>query len=338
MTYWYPGVVEIADRVRRLWPGVPMILGGTYATLCSDHARRHVEPDLLVEGPDPKPLMTFLAERLGVPGKDDEAIDPDRGPSDGHALVTGDRVSAAVRSTRGCPRRCPYCASPRLGGLFRRRSPEAVTDELEYLVRDLGRSAIAFYDDALLDGPGEPFLELAEAIRSRGLHEQARFHCPNALRAAAISPNTARALAETPVPDDPHRFRDRGSGTSAGPGSQGHQRPARLGGGALAERGLRPPRTWASTCSWACPASRPRAWAESIRFVHRIGAPCRLADFSPVPGTPIFEEARARSVLDLDEPLNHNKTLSPYRFPGFTPEDLAGLKNLCRDGNRAFGA
>jgi len=39
MTYWYPGVVEAIGEVRTAWPGVPVLLGGNYATLCPEHAR-----------------------------------------------------------------------------------------------------------------------------------------------------------------------------------------------------------------------------------------------------------------------------------------------------------
>jgi hypothetical protein len=39
MTYWYPGVVEAIARVRARFGAVPVVLGGVYATLCTDHAR-----------------------------------------------------------------------------------------------------------------------------------------------------------------------------------------------------------------------------------------------------------------------------------------------------------
>ena len=41
MTYWYPGLFKAIQLVREHYPKVPVIIGGTYTTLCSDHARRH---------------------------------------------------------------------------------------------------------------------------------------------------------------------------------------------------------------------------------------------------------------------------------------------------------
>ena len=40
MTYWYPGVVDAIATAKKIHPGVPVILGGIYARLCRDHAKR----------------------------------------------------------------------------------------------------------------------------------------------------------------------------------------------------------------------------------------------------------------------------------------------------------
>lgn len=38
MTYWYPGAAEAIAMIRDIWPTVPVVLGGIYATLCPEHA------------------------------------------------------------------------------------------------------------------------------------------------------------------------------------------------------------------------------------------------------------------------------------------------------------
>src|SRR4030042_2768665 len=40
MTYWYPAVFDIITIVRMAFPGVPVVLGGNYVTLCPRHASR----------------------------------------------------------------------------------------------------------------------------------------------------------------------------------------------------------------------------------------------------------------------------------------------------------
>ena len=70
MTYWYPGVAEAIRLARRRFPGTPVILGGIYATLCPDHARRHSGADLVVTGPGEAALLGHLEEFFrGYPGK-----------------------------------------------------------------------------------------------------------------------------------------------------------------------------------------------------------------------------------------------------------------------------
>ena len=50
MTYWYPGVFRAIRCLRVKWPTVPVVLGGTYATLCTEHARRYSGANIVVSG------------------------------------------------------------------------------------------------------------------------------------------------------------------------------------------------------------------------------------------------------------------------------------------------
>ncbi len=68
MTYWYPGVVEAIRQVRLRFPGTPVILGGIYATLCPEHARRHSGADLVVTGPGEGAIVPSAGG--GLPGGD----------------------------------------------------------------------------------------------------------------------------------------------------------------------------------------------------------------------------------------------------------------------------
>jgi hypothetical protein len=51
---------------------------------------------------------------------------------------------------------------------------------------------------------------------------------------------------------------------------------------------------------------------ESIEFAAAVGANPYVAEYSPIPNTPLWERAIARSDYDLaSEPLFHNNTLLP---------------------------
>ena len=85
MTYWYPGVVEAIRLARQRFPGTPVILGGIYATLCPDHARRHSGADLVVTGPGEAACCATWRNSPGVPGNrlvsEDGNLSPLRGGS-----------------------------------------------------------------------------------------------------------------------------------------------------------------------------------------------------------------------------------------------------------------
>lgn len=69
MTYWYPGVQEVIDDIRALSPGTRIVLGGVYATLCTQHAR-NLGADLVIERSQLAPLWhnktVFPLRFLGV--------------------------------------------------------------------------------------------------------------------------------------------------------------------------------------------------------------------------------------------------------------------------------
>ncbi|UCF17167.1 MAG: hypothetical protein JSW59_06845, partial [Phycisphaerales bacterium] len=39
MTYWYQGIREVIEDIRRTSPKAKIVLGGNYVTLCADHAK-----------------------------------------------------------------------------------------------------------------------------------------------------------------------------------------------------------------------------------------------------------------------------------------------------------
>ncbi len=67
MTYWYPGPRRVVELVRMVFPDVPIIMGGIYATLMPEHAREVVKPDYLIEGPGELKVATLLANLWNEP-------------------------------------------------------------------------------------------------------------------------------------------------------------------------------------------------------------------------------------------------------------------------------
>ena len=71
--------------------------------------------------------------------------------------------------------------------------------------------------------------------------------------------------------------------------------------------------------------------SETIEFVFDIGAKPILAEFSPIPQTKLWKEAKENSKYDLEnEPLFHNNTILPCQHTGFTADDYQRLKLMTR--------
>jgi radical SAM superfamily enzyme YgiQ (UPF0313 family) len=78
------------------------------------------------------------------------------------------RFSLNMVTTRGCPYHCNWCAKPLWGQRYAVRSPRAVADELELLVRQHGVEHVWFMDDIF--GLRPSWLpELADLVEERGL-------------------------------------------------------------------------------------------------------------------------------------------------------------------------
>jgi radical SAM superfamily enzyme YgiQ (UPF0313 family) len=85
------------------------------------------------------------------------------------------------------------------------------------------------------------------------------------------------------------------------------------------------------------PGQGPQEVADSIRFVLQSGVRPRIAEFSPLPGTRMWDKAAAASRFDIAaEPLYHNNTFFACRRADFTYDDMVALKRLASSGGEAL--
>ena len=79
------------------------------------------------------------------------------------------------------------------------------------------------------------------------------------------------------------------------------------------------------------PGQRVEEVEESVAFVRGMGARPILVEYSPIPGTPLFEKAKQFSSFDIEnEPLFHNNSILPCQWEGFTWADYRRLKGEVR--------
>ena len=316
MTYWYPGVAEVIEDVRRFWPKSKIVLGGNYVTICREHAEG-LGADLIVWGNE----LAALAEYVG--------IEPDLsqpGFWEGYEKLK----AGALKLTDGCPFKCTYCSVPKVYGEFKRRSIERSLAELE-LLAECGAENIAFYDDALLFDATNvlvPFLE--EVLRRR---ISVNFHTPNALNARFITQRLAELMVEAGFKTFYLGFESASVKWQRHTGGKVFSEELAQAVEYLKSAGAETKEITAYQIV-GHPKSNIQELEESIRFVNSLGIRGMLADFSPIPGTK--DGDMCAEYVDMDEPLMHNKSAFPVMLLGF--DEVNRLKDLQRQYNRSIGS
>jgi radical SAM superfamily enzyme YgiQ (UPF0313 family) len=328
MTYWYPGVRETIAVIRSVFPDVPVLLGGIYATLCADHARRTCGADQVVTGPGEETVLPLVAQFTGwspTPRFDPQDLDSLPWP----ALDLEHHLAhVPIMASRGCPFQCAYCASHRLQPRMLHRSPGSVVAEIVHWHDDYAVRDFAFYDDALLVNAERHIVPLLEGVMDAGL--SIRFHTPNALHIREIT----RPLARLMLGAGFHTIR-LGLETTAFDRRQAMDRKVTekeflRAVGYLKEAGFSPGQVGAYLLA-GLPGQEVSAVEASIAVVKQAGVTPVIAHYTPIPHTPMWAAAVAASRYDLAaDPIYTNNAIFPCRGETFSWEVLTRLKNLAR--------
>ncbi|MFB3786221.1 MAG: radical SAM protein [bacterium] len=325
MTYWYPGVFEAIARLRRLFPGVPILLGGIYATLCRAHAEAHSGADAVITGRHWPEIVNRIFALLGdasapCPGDQETWIEP------AYDLMCGDSCYPLLTST-GCPGHCTYCATHSLWPRFVTYDRDAVLDSIGRLARDHHATDLVFYDDALLVKKETHFLPLMEALIHQGY--SLRFHTPNALHVRQIDATVAGWLK-------------RAGFATIRLGLEVVQRDWQKSTGGkvyleeylAAMRHLRDAgftREVGTYLLFGLPGQSLEAVREGCRLVAEQGSEIYLALYSPIPGTPLYERPGGEfRFAPRGDPLFHNNSLAPWQSPEFTETRYRELRQFAR--------
>jgi radical SAM superfamily enzyme YgiQ (UPF0313 family) len=312
--YWYQGVREVIEDVRKAWPKAKIILGGNYVTLCPGHVGK-LGADFLVEGTNLEPLWEYLH------------VKPDlKQPALWQAykkLNTG-----ALRLSDGCPFNCTYCSVPKVYRKFKTRPLERSLTELELLAKR-GVGNIAFYDDALLFEAEKVLVPFLQEALKRNI--KVNFHSPNGLNARFITQELAELMVQA-------GFKTFYLGLESVSLQWQRRNGSKVSCDELAKAVKHLIAAGAEPTSITAyqilghPHTDIAELEDSMRFANSLGICGMLADFSPIPGTPDGEYCR--KWVDMDEPLFHNKTAFPIILLGF--DEVNRLKDLQRKLNRTL--
>ena len=327
MTYWYPGVFEVIRMVRDVIPSVPIILGGNYVTLCPEHASRS-GADFTISGEGERHIPKLLKDIFG----EDPSFMPDFNDLDSYPYPALELISCKdqfpILTSRGCPYRCTYCASHLLNNNFRRRDPLKVVDEITFWNKSFGIRHFSFYDDALLVNPEEMAIPMLREIIRRQLSCQ--FHCPNGLHLREITEELGSLMFHAGFRTIRFGFETVNLKRQAETGGKVSNEELRKAVIHLKKAGYQT-REIGVYLLCGLPDQTASEVRDSIHYVLSCGAKPIIAEYSPIPGTALWDASVQASSYDITgEPLYHNNSLLPCQGEQLTLEMYRELKLLTR--------
>lgn len=314
MTYWYPGVFDAIKIVKTIFPSVPVVLGGIYATLCYEHARNNSGADYVIKGYGELEVLK-LADALSAKKRDygnfEEWAKDAMVPA--YELYP-ELSSVSVITSRGCPYRCSYCASFLFEPKLTFRDVKSVVTEIEKYVNERHVEDVAFYDDALLVDSERHIIPILERLIRQGI--RSRYHTPNGLHPKYIDHRLAGLFRKAGF----RTIRLGFEGTSAVvQRASRHKVSCRELENALyclrEAEGDSVAYDEDGGSSWdigvyviiGMPGQTVAEIIDAVEYVNELGVKIKLAEYSPVPGTEEFQKLSQRYPQVNSEPLSHNK-------------------------------
>jgi len=326
MTYWYPGLKETIKIVKEVYPEVPVVLGGIYATLCTDHANAHCGADRVVAERGEESILTLAGEYTGYFAT--RRFDPhDLNTYPYPAFDLQHKITyVPLLTSKGCPFSCAYCASHFLDPNRMLREAKSVVNEIKFWHEKYGVTDFVFYDDALLVNAPNHAIPMLEEIIGAGL--KVRFHTPNAVHIRGISKKTASLMFQA-------GFKTLRLGLETAMFDLRNEMDRKV---TLAEfkeaviylkqAGFSKEQIGAYLLV-GLPGQTGSSIEYSIKEVIRQGIIPVLAYYSPIPHTKLWDRAVAASRYDLEsDPVFTNNAIFPCQQENFSWEKISYLKGL----------
>ena len=133
-TLFTPQVYEIADKFRKM--GVLVVVGGYHPSALPNEAKQHADSVVIGEAEltFPKLLEDLEKGKLQPFYKTEELVKPEDIPPLRRDLLKSNRLTDAIRITRGCPHICGFCSITHFfNHSYRKRPLKNVIKELKSL-------------------------------------------------------------------------------------------------------------------------------------------------------------------------------------------------------------
>ncbi len=326
MTYWYGGVQETIAMLRDIFPQTTIILGGIYASLCSEHARKNAGADDIVAGAADEAVFDIVARHTGL--RVTARFDPQN--LDTYPYPAFDLQSCVnyvpLLTSRGCPFKCAYCASHFLSPIRLWRSPESVIEEIKFWKQTHQIRDFVLYDDAFLVNAQQHALPLLEKIVRADLG--LRFHTPNAVHIRSLKAETAQLLFDAGFKTlrlglETAEF-ERREDIDRKVTQKDFKQAARY----LKTAGFTGDQVGAYLLM-GLPGQELSTVERSIQTVQAAEIKPIIAYYSPIPHTALWPAALKTSRYDLAaDPIFTNNSIMPCQSESFNWETVSALKEL----------
>ncbi|MCF8069069.1 MAG: B12-binding domain-containing radical SAM protein [Desulfobacterales bacterium] len=324
MTYWYTGVHKTIETLKEFFPESPIVLGGIYATLCTEHAKQYSGADEIFTGPGSASVLELAAVYTGF--KPDLKFNPaefDTYPYPAFDLQHKINYVPVLTST-GCPYSCTYCASNFLNPERLIRSPDAVFKEIVFWHKKYGVHNFAFYDDALLVNAKNHIVPILQKIIDANLNLS--FHTPNAVHIRNITDETARLMYKSGF-----KTLRLGLETTAFEERESLDRKVTeedfiKAVASLKKAGFTKEQVGAYLLA-GLPGQSTDAIIDSIKLVKESEITPIPAYYTPIPHTALWKKAAAASRYDIEsDPILTNNAIMPCTGKDFSWETICKLK------------
>ncbi len=325
MTYWYQGIFFAIQLLKEKFPGVPIVLGGIYATLCYEHAVKNSNADYVIKGPGEITALQLVNSLTGNNCDINKKIVLFPEPNYHYYQKL---ISVPIFTSVGCPYRCSFCASHLLSGTFRQRNPAEVVDEIDYYFHKRRVRHFAFYDDALLINQEDHISIILDSIIEKRL--SLSFHTPNGIHAQQISRDLAVKMVQSNFKTIRLSFETSNEARQREMGLKVTNDSLANAIDYLEQAGFRRKNTGVYVIM-GLPGQGSEEVVNSMIFVNSLGAKINLSLFSPIPGTKGWNQTIELYQMPQDiDPLLTNNSIFPLNRKEFSSEMFQQMKSLSK--------
>lgn len=329
MTYWYAGTKEVLRIVRDRFPSSKIVVGGIYPSLCYEHAVASLPgADLIVKNNEITKFYDFVErEFLMELSFRPSPYDFENLPYPCYDLY--DTIPfVPLLFSYGCAYHCSYCATPHLHPSIVRRGPGSLVREILHW-RQYDVKRFVLYDDNFLykkEDYAKPLLNIFA-----DLPFPLEIYNPNALNAVFIDEEMAELLARAGFKEVRMGLETVNPALQMSTGDKVDLRRFERAAKSLVAAGFKKNSIKAYIMA-GLPLQRWEEVKEAIDYCSGLGVTACIAEYTPIPHTPLFELSKHLARYPIaEDPIYQNNALSPFAWEGFTDKDLVFLKHCARE-------